>query len=316
MKLKVSVLGAGGEIGKILTILLKEDKRISHLSLYDIVNMGMSVDASYVPTETTVSGHRGPSVEALEECVKDSDIVVLIAGMAWRKGLTRGDMFQKNAEIVKTLLLTCIKICPKAHVLVITNPVNSIVPLAYNLYKKMGIESPSIFGITTLDIVRAKIIVGNLHGISPDDVDVDVVGGHSDETMIPLLSSIKKIQLNQNEIKEASKRIVNCVYEVANAKENIGTASLSMAYALRIFIDDLILSFEGKTGRFPLIAYVKNSDHPSGYFSSRIVVGQKGLERCHPLPELSKEEKEMYEKAITVLKKEVQLGIDWVSNID
>ena len=81
---------------------------------------------------------------------------------------------------------------PKAHVLIISNPVNSTVPIFAEVLKKNGVFDPKrIFGVTTLDVVRASTFVGQVKNSDPTKINVHVVGGHSGVTILPLLSQVR-----------------------------------------------------------------------------------------------------------------------------
>lgn len=106
---KVALLGAAGGIGQPLSLLLKStpasSNAISHLSLYDISNMGMSVDLAHIPTPIKVTGHSGK--DELAAALKGSKIVVIPAGVPRKPGMTRDDLFNVNASIVRDLTLAC-----------------------------------------------------------------------------------------------------------------------------------------------------------------------------------------------------------------
>ena len=104
---KVAVLGAAGGIGQPLSLLLKNagNPLIRHLALYDLANMGMSVDLAHIPTATSVSGHSGEG--ELAGALKDAKIVVIPAGVPRKPGMTRDDLFNINASIVKKLVQAC-----------------------------------------------------------------------------------------------------------------------------------------------------------------------------------------------------------------
>ena len=75
--------------------------------------------------------------------------------------LFRDDLFNTNASIVANLAQAAAKVCPKAMIAIISNPVNSTVPIASEIFKKAGVYDPNrIFGVTTLDIVRANAFIG------------------------------------------------------------------------------------------------------------------------------------------------------------
>ena len=104
-------------------------------------------------------------------------------------GMTRDDLFNTNASIVANLAKAAADVCPKAILAIISNPVNSTVPLASEIYKKAGVYDPKrIFGVSTLDVVRANTFIGEAKGIDPADVNCPVIGGHAGVTIMPLIS--------------------------------------------------------------------------------------------------------------------------------
>lgn len=104
--------------------------------------------------------------------------------------MTRDDLFKINAGIVRDLVKGIAEYCPKAFVLIISNPVNSTVPIAAEVLKAAGVFDPKrLFGVTTLDVVRAETFTQEFSGHKdPSAVRIPVVGGHSGETIVPLFS--------------------------------------------------------------------------------------------------------------------------------
>ena len=107
--------------------------------------------------------------------------------------MTRDDLFKINAGIVRDLVKGISEFCPKAFILIISNPVNSTVPIAAEILKKAGVFDPvRLFGVTTLDVVRAETFVQDITGErDPTKTVIPVVGGHSGETIVPLFSQAK-----------------------------------------------------------------------------------------------------------------------------
>lgn len=80
----------------------------------------------------------------------------------------------------------------QAIVGIISNPVNSTVPIAAEVFKAAGTYNPQkLLGVTTLDVVRANTFVAEAKGLDVKDVDVPVVGGHAGTTILPLLSQVE-----------------------------------------------------------------------------------------------------------------------------
>ena len=83
---------------------------------------------------------------------------------------------------MRTLCEGVSRYCPRAWVAIISNPVNSTVPIAAEVFKRAGTFNPSrLFGVTTLDVVRANQFVGEALGVDPATVSVPVIGGHAGE---------------------------------------------------------------------------------------------------------------------------------------
>lgn len=104
--------------------------------------------------------------------------------------MTRDDLFKINAGIVRDLVKGVADVSPKAFILVISNPVNSTVPVAAEVLKQANVYDPKrLFGVTTLDVVRAETFVQELSGEKdPAKTVIPVIGGHSGETIVPLFS--------------------------------------------------------------------------------------------------------------------------------
>ncbi|CAD6269454.1 unnamed protein product [Miscanthus lutarioriparius] len=164
---KVAILGAAGGIGQPLALLMKMNPLVSVLHLYDVVNApGVTADISHMNTGAVVRGFLGQP--QLENALTGMDLVIIPAGVPRKPGMTRDDLFNINAGIVRTLCEGIAKCCPNAIVNVISNPVNSTVPIAAEVFKKAGTYDPKrLLGVTTLDVVRANTFVGEVLGLDP-----------------------------------------------------------------------------------------------------------------------------------------------------
>lgn len=227
---KVSVLGAGGGIGQPLSLLLKLNHKVTELSLYDLKGApGVAADVSHIPTNSTVKGYEPDS---LPEALKGSDVVVIPAGVPRKPGMTRDDLFNTNASIVRDLAKAIADHSPKAAILVISNPVNSTVPIVAEVLKSKGVYDPAkLFGVTTLDVLRASRFISEVAGTNPVNEKVTVVGGHSGVTIVPLLSQSNHKDLDTETRDALIHRIQFGGDEVVKAKDGAGSATLSMAYA-------------------------------------------------------------------------------------
>lgn len=94
--------------------------------------------------------------------------------------------------------------------------VNSTVPIAAEVLKKAGVYDPKrLFGVSTLDVVRANTFIAEAKGIDPKDVNVPVIGGHSGVTIIPVLSQCKpSVSFPQDQVAALTVRIQEAGTEV------------------------------------------------------------------------------------------------------
>ncbi|KAH8106329.1 malate dehydrogenase [Cristinia sonorae] len=312
---KVAVLGAGGGIGQPLSLLLKLNPQVTSLSLYDIRGApGVAADVSHVDTNSEVHGYPADQLDQALEGVK---VVVIPAGVPRKPGMTRDDLFNTNASIVRDLASAVGRVAPDAHILVISNPVNSTVPIVAATLEKAGVFDPKrVFGVTTLDVVRASRFVGGIAEADPAEVAVPVVGGHSGPTIVPLLSQTPQGKGITGEVYD---KLVHRIQfggdEVVKAKDGAGSATLSMAYAGAKFTGALLRALNGEKG-VTVPTFVKSplyADQGIDFFSSLVELGPNGVEKIHPVGELSAEEQKLLDACLPELKKNIEKGKAFVA---
>merc|ERR1712029_1211415 len=304
----VAVMGAAGGIGQPLSMLLKLNPAVTKLALYDIVaTPGVAADLSHIETPGRVSGFVG--ADQLEASLVGAEIVVIPAGVPRKPGMTRDDLFNTNASIVATIAAAAAKVCPKAMIAIISNPVNSTVPIASEMFKKAGVYNPNtIFGVTTLDVVRANEFIGSLKGIDPADVNCPVVGGHAGITIMPLISQCTPaVDFEPDTLKALTERIQDAGTEVVKAKAGAGSATLSMAYAAARFTDSLIKGMNGQEGVVEC-AYIQSDMTEAKYFATPVVLGPNGVEKNLGLGTLSEFEQGLLASGIPELKGSIAKG--------
>ncbi|WWO99134.1 MAG: malate dehydrogenase [Candidatus Dasytiphilus stammeri] len=308
--MKIAVIGAAGGIGQALTLLLKINlPSDSKLYLYDIlpVIMGIAADLSHIPTSVKVQGFRD-----IKPVLHGADIVVICAGVARKPGMKRCDLFNVNAEIVYKLCQQISNFCPNSLIGIITNPINSTVSIAAEVLKAAGVyNKKKLFGITTLDVNRANTLVTEITGKTINDFKVNVIGGHSGLTILPLLSQIPDLIFTVNEIEMITKSIQNAGTEVVNAKAGHGSATLSMGYAASKFIISMVMALQGGKNIVEC-AYVEGDGKYAKFFAQPVLLGKQGVAELKPLGPLSDFEKNLLEKMLETLRKDIQIGKEFV----
>jgi len=326
---KAVVLGAAGGIGQPLSFMLKNSPLITELSLYDVVNApGVAVDLSHISTPAKVSGYL-PANDGLKKALTGANIVIIPAGIPRKPGMTRDDLFKINAGIVKGLIQGIAETCPKAYILIISNPVNSTVPIAAEVLKKNNCFDPArLFGVTSLDVVRAQTFVAEVMGENdPRKFNVPIVGGHSGDTIVPLLSQIHPpTVIPSDKVEALVKRIQFGGDEVVKAKDGAGSATLSMAFAAVRFAEAVIKASKGTKGiveptyiYLPGVSGGEDIHKETGldYFAVPVELGPNGALKAHnPLTNANEAEKRLLAKALEGLKGNIDKGIEFVATTD
>jgi len=259
--------------------------------------------------------------------MKDADIVVIPAGIPRKPGMTRDDLFNINAGIVKGLIEVIADVAPKAYILIISNPVNSTVPIAVEVLKAKGVfDAQRVFGVTTLDVVRAETFVAEIVGeANPQTLNIPVIGGHSGETIVPLFSQAKpSVKIPAEKMAALINRVQFGGDEVVKAKDGAGSATLSMAYAGYRFAEKVLKALNGEKGIVePTYIYLKGV--PGGeaiaketgcdFFSVPVELGTNGASKAiNPLTNIDESEKKLLIPCLEGLKDNIAKGVSFVHN--
>lgn len=241
--------------------------------------------------------------------------------------MTRDDLFKINAGIVKGLIEGVAQNCPDAYVLVISNPVNSTVPIAAEVLKAAGKFDPKkLFGVTTLDVVRAETFVQSITGTKdPAKTKIPVIGGHSGETIVPLFSKAEpSVNIPADKLDALVNRVQFGGDEVVKAKDGAGSATLSMAYAGFRFAEQVIKAHKGESGIVePTFVYLPGV--PGGdeivketgleFFSVPVELGKGGAQKAENIVKSANDyEKKLLQKCYEGLKGNIEKGIEFVKN--
>lgn len=308
--MKISLLGAAGGIGQSLALLLKTTcSADSSLALYDInpAVQGVALDLSHIPSSVQVAGYQK---EELGAALKDSDIVFITAGLPRKPGMDRDDLFAINAKITQELIENVAEYSPQAIISLVTNPLNSMLPLAVEVLKKKGVyDARKVFGVTSLDLIRAQAFIAEYSHLSAEKIHVDVIGGHSGKTILPLLSQVYALKGHPHDRAELSQKLRQAGTSVVEAKGGAGSATLSMAQASLEFITALIRSKEGHMTR--TCAYIPTEKEVLPFFAKPIMLGKHGLSEELHYGSLDELEQQELESLLPILEADIQKGLSF-----
>jgi len=286
---------------------------------------GVAADLSHISSPAKVIGYL-PKDDGAKKAFKDADLIVIPAGIPRKPGMTRDDLFNINAGIVKGLIETIAEVAPKAYILIISNPVNSTVPIAAEVLKAKGVfNAQRLFGVTTLDVVRAETFVAEIIGqANPQELTIPVIGGHSGGTIVPLFSQAKpSVTIPSEKLPDLVKRVQYGGDEVVQAKDGLGSATLSMAYAGFRFSEKVLKALGGEKGIVePTFIYLPGV--PGGdviaketgleFFSVPVELGKNGAEKAiNPLSNIDENEKILLKACLEDLKGNIEKGVTFAN---
>ncbi len=197
--------------------------------------------------------------------------------------------------------------------LIISNPVNSTVPITAEVFKNKGVYNPKkLFGVTTLDVVRASRFISALKNTDPANENIVVVGGHSGATIVPLLSQ-SGYNLEGSQLDEYVNRVQFGGDEVVKAKDGKGSATLSMAMAGARFAESLLKAAQGQKGVVEptLVDSPLYKDQGVNFFASNVTLGPNGVEEIHPVGKITDHEQKLLDVCLKDLKGNIEKGEKW-----
>jgi len=205
---KITVVGAGN-VGATAAQRLAEKELAKQVVLVDVVEgvpQGKGLDQwQSAPIElydTRVIGTNGYDETA------DSDIVVITAGIARKPGMSRDDLMNTNAGIVKSVSEQVARTSPNAILIVVSNPLDV---MCYVAKKASGFPRERVLGMAgVLDTARYRAFLAEALDISVRDIQAMVLGGHGD-TMVPLISytTVSGIPITQLMARDVLDKIVD-----------------------------------------------------------------------------------------------------------
>jgi len=235
------------------------------------------------------------------EDTADSDIAVITAGVPRKPGMSRDELLAINADIVRSVGANIKKYSPNAIVIVVTNPLDAMV---YVAWKETGFPANRIVGMAgILDSARMRTFIAQACGVDAKEVDAVVLGGHGD-TMIPLmrLTTVKGAPISkflpQEKIDEIVQRTRNGGAEIVNLLKT-GSAYFAPAAAVCAMVASIL---KDQKRVFPCAAYLSGEYGVKGLFIGvPVELGKNGVEKIVEI-ELNDEEKSAFAKTAEHIK--------------
>ena len=290
MRAKVTVVGAGN-VGATCALEVAR-KDYADVVLVDIVKnfpqgkaLDMNQAAAVLGFQSTITGTNGYEETA------GSDIVVITSGLARKPGMSRDDLVTTNENIVASVTKEVIKRSPKAIIVVVSNPLDAMCHVARAVSK---LPKERVFGMAgILDTARFSAFIAFETGMSIQDVQAMVLGGHGDQ-MVPVVSATtvggiplqqlvpqKKIDAMVERTRKGGGELVNLLGTSAWYAPGVAAAQM---------VESIVLD---KKRVLPCTAYLEGEYGVKNlYMGVPVVLGKGGIEKIVKLA-LTPEEKKM-----------------------
>ena len=300
---KVTVIGAGNVGATCANVLINEG--IAHevvlLDIKEGVSEGKAMDmmqaANILRLDATIKG-----VTNDYSAPADSDVVIITSGIPRKPGMTREELIGVNAGIVKSVTENVLKYSPKAIIVCVSNPMDT---MTYLIHKVSGLPKNQIIGMGgALDSARFRYYLSQAMGADYNDVDGFVIGGHGDTTMIPMtrLAVNRGVPASQYLDKETLAKVAaDTMVGGATLTGLLGTSAwyapgAAAASLVRAILNDskamitCSALLEGEYGEKDLCIGVP------------CILGKNGIEKIIEI-ELNDEEKELFAKSAAAVHK-------------
>ena len=235
--------------------------------------------------------------------IEGAELVIVTAGRARKPGMTRLELMNENAKIVRSIVKEIVKYAPDSKLMMVTNPVDI---MTYVACKESGFERNRVFGMgNLLDTMRFRSYIASELNVSREDVRALVIGEHGD-SMVPLVeyASVSGIPITKLLSKEQIDKIVKLT--VSSGAEVIklkGSTIHAPAVNIAIMADAVI---KGRNRVMSVSTYLQGeygfSDIAIGV---PVILGRNGIEKILEL-ELSPESRRHFEKSVSIIKEAIK----------
>ena len=297
----ITIIGAG-RVGSAAAFNILKDHidDVILIDIYEDLAKGEALDMMQAAPAIEFDGKIKGTKDFQE--MQGSELVIVIAGQARKPDMTRIDLMNNNAKVIRSVVKEIEKHAPDAKLMMVTNPVDI---MTYIARKESGLPPNHIFGMgNILDTLRFRSYIAQAMNVSREDVHALVIGEHGD-TMVPLVeyASVTGIPITTLLSKEQIDKIVHqTITSGADVIKLKGATTYAPAAVITMMADAVIKDRK---------RVMSVSTCPSGQYGCSdysigvpVVLGKDGVEKIIEL-ELSPESRERFEKSIAAIKQAV-----------
>lgn len=238
------------------------------------------------------------------EETRDSDVVIITSGVPRKPGMSREDLLEVNKKIIESVVAQVVERSPKAILIVVTNPLDA---MTYLVFKRSGLPKQRVLGMAgILDTARYRSFIAMELGVSVEDIQALILGGHGDEMVpLPRYTTVSGIPLSQLLPKEKIDRLVDRTRKGGGEIVNLlktGSAFYAPSAAVVQMAEAIV---KDKKRVLPCCVYLEGEYGLRDIcFGVPIRLGEKGVESIIEI-DLTPEEKALVARSAESVKKTI-----------
>ena len=304
MRKKISIIGAGF-VGSTTAHWLAA-KELGDIVLLDIVQG--------VPQGKALDLYEAGPIEGFDVKVMgsnnyddtaNSDVIVVTSGAPRKPGMSREDLIRVNADITRNCISSAAPLSPNAIIIMVNNPLDA---MTYVAAEASGFPKERVFGQAgVLDSARYRTFIAMEAGVSVEDVQAMLMGGHGDEMVpLPRFSTIGGIPVSEFISADRLEAIVDRARKGGGEIVNLlktGSAYFAPAAATAQMVEAVL---KDKKRVIPVAAYLDGEYGLNDmYFGVPVILGAGGIEKIIELP-LNEEEKTLLQQSAAAVKSTIE----------
>lgn len=299
---KITVVGAGNVGATCANVIARKDlaKEVIMLDIKEGISEGKALDM-WQTASIEGFNNRVKGVTNDYAATAGSGVVVITSGVPRKPGMSRDDLIGINAGIVKSVTEQVIAASPDAIIIIVSNPLDV---MTYTAYKAAKTMSNKVFGMAgVLDTARYKVFIADELGVSPNQVEALLLGGHGD-TMVPLPRYTSVAGIPVTELIPADR--LNAIIERAQkgGGELVNLMGTSAWYAPGTSAAAMVEAIvKDQKKIMPVCAYLNGEYGMKDiYLGVPVVLGKNGIEKVIEL-QLDDQEKALLSTSAEAVKK-------------
>ncbi|KAG5874274.1 hypothetical protein JTB14_028874 [Gonioctena quinquepunctata] len=312
--IQVCILGGHTPTGRIASFLMKQNPIISNLRIQgDKIIRNLAADLSHIDTICGVQAYVGAT--EVPKAVTAADVILILGNENLNENTTLADRVFTEGRRVYDIAKECTLTAPRSIIIVCVPPISVMTPLVAKVFKETYWYHPGrIIGSAAVAQMKANSLVGRYHDLNPFICQVPIIGGPDIDLAVPLFSRAKPVELNDKTAqglmaKFRGLREVDFPQKICR-KDFVENCPLGEGFALNNMLTNVALGICGDNKAHNNAFIRSNAVGTCQHLVTTLRFSRCGVVHNHGVPQLTKLELEMFERAVLEIQKREQIAAE------